>query len=147
MIIDSIENLSKYAQIPSQIADFLSNLDVDTKIGRYELGNGNYVNVETYHTKSINEAKFESHKDYIDIQMLLSGSERICFHNLEGLTELTPYSKEKDITFYSDKIDGDYVTLNGKNFVLIYPHEAHAPQCAISESGIEVKKVVAKLKI
>lgn len=147
MIIDSIENLSKYVQIPAKIADFLTNLDVDTQVGRYELGNGNYVNVEIYQTKSVNEAKFEAHKDYIDIQMLLCGEEKIFFHSLDGLVEIAPYNKEKDITFYSDDIVGDYVTLNGKNFVLIYPHEAHAPQCCVDSLSKEVKKVVAKLKV
>ena len=147
MIIDLIANLSKYVQISAKIADFLANLDVDTQVGRYELGDGNYVNVETYQTKLINEAKFEAHKDYIDIQMLLSGEEKIFFHSIDGLIEIAPYNKEKDITFYSADIVGDYVTLNGKNFVLIYPHEAHAPQCCVEGSPKEVKKVVAKLKI
>lgn len=147
MIIDTIDNLSKYVQIPEKVADFLTHLDCEIEFGKYELGNGNYVNVETYQTKSLDEAKFESHKKYIDIQMLIYGSERIYFQGLDGLNEIAPYSEEKDITFYSNKISGDYVTLNGKNFALIYPHEAHAPQCRVDIDGVKVKKVVAKVKI
>jgi len=40
----------------------------------------------------------------------------------------------------------DFVTLDGTNFMMIYPHEAHAPQ-VVSESISTVKKVVVKVKV
>lgn len=146
MIIDKIDNLKMYEQIPIEIAEFLQSLDSNVKTGRYEFEDGNFVNVETYFTKEISEAKFEAHKDYIDIQMLLSGNERIYLKNINGLSEFVPYDVKKDIIFYSDKVNGDYVTLDGSNFIFIYPHEAHAPQCSV-EDNMSVKKVVAKIKI
>ena len=107
-----------------------------------------FVNVETYTTKSITDAKFETHNNYIDIQLLLDGNERIYLTSREGLDEIAPYSEEKDITFYKNPVkDADYVTLDGSNFVLIYPHEAHAPQVGLLDGGAIVKKAVAKIRI
>lgn len=147
MIVDRIENISNYKFIPEDVILFLKNLTPDISLGRYELKNGNYVNVETYNTKSVSDSKFEAHNDYIDIQLLVSGIERIYYKYIDGLSVAVPYDKTRDIVFYSNSVDGaDYVTLNGENFMLIFPHEAHAPQVCVNNI-LEVKKVVAKVKI
>ena len=115
---------------------------------RYDLIDEDFVNVETYTTKLLSDAKFETHNNYVDVQLLLDGCERIYVNSREGLSEVAPYSPERDITFYQDDIDGaDYVTLDGTNFVLLYPHEAHAPQVASVEGVSIVKKAVAKIRI
>ena len=132
MIIDKIENIGNYPQIPEYIVNFIKGLSEDTECMRYELIDEDFVNVETYTTKFISDAKFETHNNYVDIQLLLDGEERIYLTSREGLNESAPYNPEKDITFYTNSIEqADFVTLDGSNFVLIYPHEAHAPQVII----------------
>lgn len=148
MIIDKIENTKLYTQIPDYVCEFLKTLSKDTPCGRYNLSDTDYVNIEEYPTKTISDAKFETHDKYIDIQLLLSGKERIYLDSRDGLKEANPYNSEKDITFYTDDINfSDYVTLDGTNFVMIYPHEAHAPQVSNDNIPHNVKKVVFKLKI
>ena len=99
-------------------------------------------------TKPHEVAKFEAHRDYIDIQLLLSGNERIYYNDVEGLVEAAPYDKSRDIVFFKDSVKkSDYLTLNGTNFALIYPHEAHAPQVSVNDYAEQVKKVVVKVKI
>ncbi len=148
MIIDKLENISLYSQIPDYVCEFLKTLSEDTPCGRYGLSETDYVNIETYTTKTISEGKFETHNNYIDIQLLLNGKERIFMDSRAGLTENNPYNSEKDIIFYSDDIgNSDYVTLDGTNFVMIYPHEAHAPQIAFNNLPQKVKKAVFKIKV
>lgn len=148
MIIDKLENISLYSQIPDSVCEFLKTLSEDTLCGRYNLSETDYVNIETYSTKLISEGKFETHDNYIDIQLLLSGQERIYIDTREGLKEENPYNLEKDITFYVNDISGsDFVTLNGSNFVMIYPHEAHAPQISNNNLPQCVKKAVFKIKV
>ena len=148
MIIDKIENIENYAQIPEYVVNFIKGLSEDTECMKYDLIDDDFVNVETYTTKISDDAKFESHDMYIDIQLLLDGVERIYIKDRAGLSECDPYNVERDITFYKDDIkDADYVTLDGSNFVLIYPHEAHAPQVAIDNMQSIVKKAVAKIRI
>ncbi len=148
MIYDKLTNIGLYATIPEDVRDFIVNLSPDIKLGRVELSNGNYANVEQYTTKPINEAKFESHKNYIDIQILLSGNERIFVTDSSDLSVLTPYNSERDIIFYSDEVkDYPFVALNGTNFVVLPPGEAHAPQVSSGDICEEVLKVVVKIKV
>ena len=146
MIIDKISNIGNYPQIPDYVVKFIESIDQNVKLGRHVLSENEYVNVETYHSKSIKNAKFEAHNKYIDIQLVVNGRERIYLKNTDALKYSLPYNDEKDIRFFEDSVDdSDYVTLDGTNFILIYPHEAHAPQISINDECCEVKKVVVKL--
>jgi len=145
MIIDKITNIEIYKNIPLHAVEFIKSLTPDIKTGRYELTEDDYANVETYLTKPLSDGKFEAHKNYIDIQILLSGKEKIYYRTPGGLTAAAPYNSEKDIIFYKDDVDSGFVTLDGTNFAVIFPHEAHAPQISTAGS-IEVKKVVVKIK-
>ena len=40
MIIDKIENIEKYSQIPISVIKFIKNLTPETPVGHYELENG-----------------------------------------------------------------------------------------------------------
>ncbi len=148
MIIDKLENISLYKEIPDCALVFIKKLSTDIECRRYPLSSENFANVEVYTTKNVSDTKFESHKNFIDIQLLLSGKERIYFNHINNLVIKTPYDITNDITFYSNPVsDADYVTLDGTNFVMLYPHEAHAPQSAINNIPSDVKKVVIKLKV
>lgn len=107
-----------------------------------------YANVETYETKLLENGKFEAHKDYIDVQILLKGHEQIFIAPQNSLTMSEPYDAKRDIEFYSDNICSfQSIKLDGTNFVMLFPHEAHAPQVSIDEKLENVLKVVVKIKI
>lgn len=147
MIVDKLENITNYSEIPADAVNFIRELTGDIKLGKYNIGVSNYANVESYITKNIDDAKFESHKNYIDIQILLSGKERVYVGSVNDMTISAPYSLEKDIMFYEETVEPyDYITLGDSNFVMLFPHEAHAPQVAVLNPS-EVKKVVVKIKI
>lgn len=143
MITDKIDNISAY-DIPIEAINFVRNLSHDIELGRHVINENIYANVEKYNTKSVKNCRFETHRDYIDIQILLSGKENIYYTDVHGLNVAEPYNSERDIEFYSDDVSGSSkVTLDGSNFMLIYPHEAHAPQAGDGET---VLKVVVKIK-
>lgn len=148
MIVDNLKNISLYKNIPTCVVDFIENLHSNISLGKHVLSDNIYFNVETYCTKQVEDGKFESHNDYIDIQLLLSGSESIYVTSVDGLTISTPYDKIRDISFYSDPLDNSsFVTLNGTNFIMLFPHEAHAPQISPNKTCEEVLKIVVKIKI
>jgi len=148
MIIDKIENISMYTElIPDAAAGFTAKLMEKTILGKHVLSENIYANIEMYNTKSLQDGKFESHDRYIDIQILLKGKERIYITGRTGLTVSVPYNGDKDITFYSDDVDKyNFEVLDGTNFIMIFPHEAHASQIAIDTSE-EVLKLVIKIKV
>lgn len=148
MIVDKIANISMYRIVPDHVVDFLKNLPKNIKTGRYELIDADYANVEVYNTKTLDDGKFESHNNYIDIQILLEGHEKIYYTSTSEVSVDIAYNAEKDIMFYSDSIEGyDSVTLDGTNFMMIFPHEAHAPQIAVDDISSPVKKLVVKVRV
>ena len=148
MIIDSLENMSIYDNIPQNVINFVKTLTPETEIGRYEIDNNSYANVEVYETKNLKDCKFEAHKKYIDIQMLLSGIEELDYTPVKGLKVSEEYDAKRDIMFFEnpDRIL-DSVILEVGKFALIYPHEAHRPQVAFNAKLKTVKKVVIKIHI
>lgn len=149
MIVDKIEKLKLYKEIPSEVVQFLSGLDINNiKLGKRVLSDSIYVNIEEYNTKNIEVANFESHDKYIDIQLLLEGSENIYYASRDNLSVKVPYDETRDIAFYSDSIQCyPYIKLDGTNFMMIYPHEAHAPQVSSGNLSQKVLKVVVKIKL
>ena len=148
MILDDLTNIREYTNIPEEVTDFIEKLTVTTPDGRYDISDKIYVNVETYDRKSPLEANLESHRKYIDIQLLLSGTERIDYANIDGLEPLQAYDYMKDITFYkrpSSEISS--LILNGRNFALFFPQDAHAPQISTLALQNNVKKVVVKIAV
>lgn len=146
MITDKLINIDRYKCFPYVVLNFIKNLSPDITLGKHMLADGIYANVEEYNTKNINIAKYESHNEYIDIQILLSGQECIYYADVDVLNAGVPYDSEKDITFYADVVEGHNILLDGSNFVTLYPNEAHAPQLSLNNSKQFVKKVVIKVK-
>ena len=148
MITDKIINLNKYLKLPYEVSDFVNCFSSEIKTGKYEFGNGYYANVEEYTTKPIHVGKFESHKKYTDIQILLNGHENIYYTSIQNLNIFVPYDENNDITFYSDSVsDKPFVQLDGTNFAIFEPQDAHAPQIKSDFDGEKVLKVVIKVPI
>lgn len=146
MIIDKIENVKSYSEIPVHAIEFISKLNSDIELGRYQLSETDYANVEAYSTKQLDDARFEAHRDYIDIQILVAGNENIYYTSKESLSVEQPYNAQRDIEFFAENVAGyNYLTLDGTNFAMIFPHEAHAPQVVCANDVQQVKKVVVKV--
>ena len=147
MIIDSLKNIYLYNEIPQNVKIFIKNILIDFALGRHYIDDNNYANIEEYFTKPLSKAKYEAHEKYIDIQFLLSGNEKIYYRDKNGLTYDTDYDSDKDIIFYNNAVNSHYIELDGSNFAVIFPHEAHAPQIQAGNNQENVVKVVVKVKV
>ena len=145
MITDSFDNLKQYKEIPPEAIEFMALGGISC--GKHILSGKCFINIEEYETKHIQDARYESHRNYIDVQILLSGKEELYYTDIKNLTTDIPYSKEKDIEFYKDPVAGDKVVLDGTNFILLYPQDAHAPQVALNNKPQNVKKAVIKIRV
>ena len=141
MITDNIKNLKNYNMVSENVINFLMNLP--TEAGHYEIDDTAYANIDVYNTKQ--DCKFEAHKKYIDIQMLLEGSEELDYISVDDLKISEAYDEKRDVMFFHNpKKTPDTLQLEPFKFALIYPHEAHRPQMG---NGQQVKKVVVKIKV
>ncbi|MBR5439716.1 MAG: YhcH/YjgK/YiaL family protein [Clostridia bacterium] len=149
MIIDSIKNLSRYAYIPNvqKAVDFLASIDVNTvENGKYDLGDGCKVNISEYETKETpDEVVLEAHREYLDIQLTVSGEENFVYQAIDLGEPHTPYNTVKDVEFFTAPWYNT-VVLNGTNFALIFPNDLHAGSFTVQDTQ-KVKKFVFKLRI
>ena len=102
--------------------------------------------VSEYTTKEVNENGYEAHRDYIDIQYLLKGSEKICCLPLEYLEEAKAYKKDIDAAFYEENgVKSQELLIGNGYFAVFYPQDGHLPGLEIDKSE-NVKKVVLKIR-
>lgn len=146
MIIDNLENLSKYASINplfNQAIEFLTKHDLATlEVGKIHLkGDDLVVNVAQTTPKTKEDAKLETHNKFIDIQIPLSGTE------IFGYTPATSclpadavYNAQNDITFF-EGLSESYIAVKPGMFAIFFPEDGHAP--GISDTG--VKKIIVKV--
>ncbi len=146
MITDKLENINKYIIVSNHVSDFLKSLTHDFGTGHYVIDDTAYANIDVYATKDISLCKFEAHKKYIDIQMLLDGEERLDYISVDGLSVSEEYNPGRDVMFFNPPCGcADSLFLKPGKFALLFPHEAHMPQINSAEKSVKVKKVVVKI--
>lgn len=100
----------------------------------------------SYETKRSSEALFETHRRYIDIQMLLEGIEHVEVADATGLEIAVPYVE--DIEFQQVPSDPPHtVVLRPGVAVVLFPEDAHRPSLAIDDVPKPCRKVVLKVLI
>ena len=150
MIVDLLKNYKLYNNCNAfeTAFSFLKSLSAESEEKRYELENGIYAVIESYKSKEKSDGLLEAHKDYIDIQMVLSGSELIGWQNIEGLKIKTPYSSEKDIMFFLKKdTQPSFLEMKPSIFMILFPDDGHMPQISSKKNPEQVKKVVVKIPV
>lgn len=146
MVVDKLENLEKYVSLNplfAQAVKFLKSTDLDAhEIGKITLKEGELmVNFSQTRPKTKEEAKLETHNQFIDIQIPLSGVEVMGYTPRTDLPE-EEYNAEKDITFYKG-LAKDYLTITPGMFAIFFPQDGHAP--GVTSDG--VKKVIVKVRV
>lgn len=127
--------------------EFLKNNEPATlEIKRYDIDDNNlYATVSEYVTKNEEDARYEAHRKYIDIQYVINGQELIGLAPLGNRIEtLESYDPEKDIEFLKVK-DGIKLKAHPGRFFIFFPEDAHCPGMKDGENST-VRKIVIKVK-
>lgn len=145
MIIDTLENLEKYVAVNplfTQVSAFVKSSDLQAlPAGRIELeGDDLFLNVVEAAPKDKADARLETHRRMIDIQIPLTADETMGYAPLSDLAETT-YDEADDISFYPEPAQ-QYITVKPGMFVVFFPEDAHAP--AISSGGL--RKIIFKVR-
>lgn len=148
MIIDTINQLKKYTNIPyaDKITSFLDRADIlAIPKGDYPiLGKDLYVKVLRYVPQKAEENNFEIHNVYSDIQIIIDGVEIIQIAPFACLREKTDYDSNGDFQFFAvDKYISDIVVQKGQ-FIVFFPREIHRPGCLYKNLDRPVMKLVFK---
>ena len=116
--------------------------------GSYDLGQGLHVNLDAGQTQPASERRFESHRDHIDIQVVLAGPERMQWARTADLTVDQPFTAEADIAFYAtpERIAGEAV-LHPDELAIFFPEDAHRPCCDPGADSVAFRKLVFKVPV
>lgn len=149
MIVTTVKELKNYKEIPyaEEIAEFIENFrKTDMKTGRYDIhGDDLFAAVSEYETEPASDRRFENHKTYIDLQILVKGTEEIHWAPVEALNMAEEsFSKGGDIAFYTGNSYG-YTVLNGDVCTVLYENDAHMPN-VMHKNKEKVVKIVFKIK-
>ena len=147
MIKDKLTNADIYYGISEKLTqglEWLKNNNL-TEIpdGKYFIDDEKlYVNIQTYETKD--DAPFEAHRKYADIQYMIKGTETIGITHYLNCSTIDEYNKEKDIEFLHCNKFSSRQVLNEGEFCILYPQDAHQPSLHYDKKQ-KVKKAVVKV--
>ena len=145
MILDSLENLASYAALNPLFAEAVRFLQ-DTDLASLEPGkivlepDRLIVNVNAIPPKTAEEAKLETHVEFIDIQVPITAEETMGYTPAADLPE-APYDASIDMALYPGRA-ANYFILKPGMFAIFFPADGHAP--GITPTGL--KKIIIKVK-
>jgi biofilm protein TabA len=156
MLVESLSNWPKWAksftpEFTKAIAFILEQQQNPATPGRYNLDDGMYAIIQVYTTKSALGGQFETHRKYIDLQILTQGIESLYWTSPEIGDPQIPYSMEKDIEFFKPRFPLSHycrIVLEPHRFCLLWPQDWHMPSI-IPENDVpkEVRKIVVKIPV
>ncbi len=128
--------------------NFLKSNDLSgLELKRYEIDGDNlYAPVSEYLTKNEEDARYEAHQKYIDIQYVASGKEFIGVAPMTRKKDvLEPYDAVKDVEFFTVTQGENHLAMPDR-FFIFFPEDAHRPGLKDGENS-PVRKVVVKVKV
>jgi biofilm protein TabA len=148
MILDTLQNGMKYASVHPRFAkafEYLLNNDLAAlPTGKVELeGSDLVVNIVDITGKSAADARMETHRNFIDIQVPVGQTETMGWKATEKLSEPTQeYDSTKDLTFYADQATC-MLHVQPYEFAVFFPEDGHQP--GIAEGTY--RKIIVKVRV
>ena len=130
-----------------QALSYLYSLDTANLCeGKTEVNSDFYYTVQRYNTKEVSECSFESHKKYVDIQIMIEGSEIMDLADISRMSMKQEYNSDSDFMLWNEPERFTRTTLRQGDYIVIYPETAHRGAINL---GLEerVLKIVGKVRI
>ena len=106
------------------------------------------ANVQRYTTMPKEQARFESHDRFFDIQFMVEGEELFGYVPRDRVSS-EPYDAQNDMTFHAEPenpLAASYILLKKGDLAIVPPEDAHKPRCAAGEPK-PVVKIVVKVRV
>ena len=146
MILDVLENAHRYLVMNKGFAkaiEFLLRPDLkELPVGTYEIDRECiYAMVSKDFGLKKEDALLETHEKYIDIQLVLAGTDDIGWKPKSLCKQPAgEYDQESDLQFFADK-PNTWLSIESGEFAIFFPEDAHMP---LISSG-QIHKVVVKI--
>jgi YhcH/YjgK/YiaL family protein len=149
MILGRISELSAQTGIAPPllaiIKQALALQPATLSVGRHEIdGDDIFMNVMTFDTTEPQSKRYEQHREYLDIQVLLRGEECIYFGPKGAAVEPDIYHEDDDYQLCDAVSPCQTLHMQPGMFAIFLPGEPHKPGC-VSETSQTISKVVIKV--
>jgi len=147
--LDHIERQTAMTPSLRKAIEFLRRPDLASlPDGRVEVdGDRVFALPQRYDTVVADIPRFEYHRNYIDIQFIVSGEEIIGWAPAGLMTETDAYDPSKDIAFGTvAQKEMTPVFLCAGRMAILYPEDGHAPRLAAGKPSA-VHKIVMKVAV
>lgn len=149
MIFGNIKNLNEYSYLEEQIKECFEYAKTHD-LASYEKGShvidGErlFVNIVEYTTTTPENRFWEAHRKYLDLHLMLHGTEQIDLNFLQNM-EVKEFV-EKDDFVPMDGVKNSSVILCDGDFLICYPADGH--RTAVEVDGPQtIKKAIFKILI
>ena len=148
MILDVLENAHRYLALHKGFAkafDFLLRPDLkELPAGKYEIDADRvYAIVSKEHGRRKEDALLETHEKYIDIQLVLEGTDDMGWKPKSLCKKPAgKYDQKNDEQIFMDEPDA-WISVQSGAFAIFFPEDAHMP---LISSG-QIHKVVVKVAV
>lgn len=145
MILDYVSQLERYENLLPRFEVYKEQIAKLHELpeGKYDLGDEEFFSIQSGMTRPVEGAQYEFHHKYIDLQIMLSGSEHVKWQTLDQLSQLE-FDPSADIGFAAG--EGSLIEIKTGMFYLVYPEDAHMPGLHVDQPNA-FKKAVFKLKV
>lgn len=146
MFAAAFSYLDELFRAESEAAARLRGLTIgETK--RVELAGGAFALEQVYEAKARTEGFFESHRGFIDVQVIFEGEEWMEVMDVTRAVVRQPYQAERDLIVYEDRAGASLVRVGVGDAVVFYPADVHMPGLRGGGAGVGglVRKTVIKV--
>jgi biofilm protein TabA len=158
-LITPLVDLARFMHYPAAVAHYIARLLAASSPeqqrilamtpgqgGRIPLADEAYASEQCYLTRAEEGARFESHRRFIDIQVLLQGREWIEWAPIDRLAVEQEYDAEADVMFFATPGLRSRLLLEPGLAAVFWPSDAHRP-CLAVDDAVAVCKTVVKLPV
>lgn len=112
-----------------------------------DLGDGLFVIEQAYPTKLRADGFFESHRKYIDVQVVVEGEELMEVIDAAAIALRQPYNPERDLIVYEDSSRASLLRLQAGQLAVFFPADVHMPSLRVGPAAVAVRKAVVKVPV
>lgn len=107
-------------------------------------GDNLYVNIVEYETTTPENRFWEAHKEYLDLHLMLRGTEQIDVNFIDNMQQKEYVPEDDFLPLFGDA--NACAILTEGDWLLLYPEDAHRTAVKVKEP-VKLKKAIFKIKI
>ena len=114
---------------------------------KIELSGGAFAIEQVYETRPRAEGFFESHRKYIDVQVIVEGEELMEVVDAARIAAKGAYNPERDLVLYEDCRTASRLHVGAGEATIYFPVDVHMPTLRTGAAPVLVRKTVVKVPV